>query len=201
MSPEVIAQGVRKAEKEADFLLVLLRDLHKDVAFICELNAPYTVLLYEKFGRMREQNIRNSADERSLWAMWRTLLSTKLGDVWRLEETVTQISKRYYDGHSLLFSEDESTLRLQISWLEDLAGYYNTLQRRNQACLAIDLEALWSSVRRQAFREVGKRVAQAQATTLEDFGEFAAASKVMEPFELGLLEKLRAEGESEKRTT
>jgi len=40
--------------------------------------------------------------------------------------------------------------------------------------------------------EVAERVANAKSTTLEDFGEPDAARKIVEPYALASLEKLRA---------
>jgi hypothetical protein len=191
MGPEVIARAVREAQKEADFLIVLIRGLQKDVQLTCELNAPYVVLLYEKLQRMREQIVRGSGFEPTAWGLWRGVLVRRLTEVWRLRETIKEISERYFEHHSLLFPEDERCLNEQICRLEELAEHCNTMQRSFARRARIDLKSLLSSIRKQVLFDVGESVAHAKSTTLEDFGEWEAARRVLEPYKAALVEKLR----------
>ena len=101
----------------------------------------------------------------------------QLSDLWRLREVIKEISKSYYDSHPLLFSEDECTLREQICGLEEQVRCYNSWQRKNKARYLLDLEALRPSIRTQVLKEVRRRVAQAQSTTLEDFGNWRQLRK------------------------
>jgi hypothetical protein len=47
--------------------------------------------------------------------------------MWRLRDTIAEISKNYYDGHSLLLPEAESELKQRIRVAEALATTYNTI--------------------------------------------------------------------------
>ena len=113
----------------------------------------------------------------------------------QLRETVVAISERYFAGHPLLFPEDANTLDKDIDALEELTKHYNSLEGGLPGWTAIDIDVVASSIREQLSAEVAVRVAHAKATTLEDFGELAAAWKLMEPFDLAALKRLRASTE------
>lgn len=192
MTPEVIAQAVREAQKQADFLMVLRKNLLNDVVLTCELNALHLLLLNEKLGRMLEQIIQGSGFETITWDLWRGVLVQRLSEMWRLRGTVQVISERYYDHHSLLFPEIDSRFNEQVRDIQELAKHCNTCYRRFAGRTVIHSKSLLSSIRKQVLVEVGERVAIAKSTILEDFGESEAAWRVMAPYDLAMLERLRA---------
>lgn len=198
---ELIVHAEQEARKQTYFLIVLVRDLQQAVDLECLLNAPYIVLLYEKLKRMLEQFTQCDSFEAVMWDMWRAVLIRRLCAMWRLRQTIMDISERYFDNHPLLFPEDTSTLEDQIHSLEESIKHYNSLEAELPVWTAIDVDALASSVREQVVEEVSERVANAKSTTLRDFGESEAAWKIVEPYALAHLEKLRAKDRQEEVTS
>jgi len=114
MKPELTAQVVRDAQKQADVLIVLVSHLQKCVRSECTFNAPHVLLLYEKLSRMLEQFVHQGRFEPEAWDLWRAVLMKRLLTMWQLREAIVAISARYYDGHPLLFAKDESRLNQDI---------------------------------------------------------------------------------------
>jgi hypothetical protein len=110
MKPELMASVVRDAQKQADALIVLIRQLHQCVHLECTVSAPYIVLLYETFKRLLEQFVHQDRFEPEAWDLWRAVLMKRLITMWQLREAIAVISASYYDGHPLLLAEDESKL-------------------------------------------------------------------------------------------
>jgi len=201
MKAELIVHAEQEARKQTDFLIVLIRDLGRDVELECTLNAPYIMLLHEKFGRLLEHLTQLDRFESKAWELWRTVLLRRLGDMWQLRETIVAISERYFERHPLLFPEDANKLDQHIHCLEKLTKYYNRLEGGLPAWTAIDVDALVSSSREQVLEEVAERVADAKSRVLRDLGESEAAWKIVEPYALASLEKLRASRSMEEEVT
>lgn len=196
MKRELILRVEQEARKETDFLIVLIRNLHREVHEECSLDAPYIVLLYEKLKyRLEHYTQRAVKFEPEIWNIWRAILIHRLTCMRQLRETVVAISERYFAGHPLLFPEDANTLDRDVDSLEELTKHYNSLKAGLPAWTAIDIGALASSIREQLSVQVAERVAHAKATTLEDFGELEAGWKLMEPFAFARLKRLRASRE------
>lgn len=196
MKRELILPAEREARKQTDFLIILIRNLHWEVHEECTLDAPYIVLLYEKFKRMLEHYTQRAAKfDPEIWEIWRAILIRRLTRMRQLSETVVAISERYFDGHPLLFPEEANTLDNNIDALEKLTKHYNSLEGGLPAWTTIDVEALASSIREQLSAQIAERVVHAKATTLEDFGELEASWKLTEPLALAELKRLRASRE------
>ena len=191
MKPEKIRQVVREAQKQTDFLIVLIRNLHHYVWWECTLNPPYILLLYERFERLVEQCVHRDKLEPKAWDLWRAVLMRRLFAMWQVKNTIEGISVRYYDGHQLLFAENESELNQQIESLEKLAKHYNRLAKDVPSLTAINMGRHSSSVQKRALDQVGELIAIAKSTTLDDFGEHEAASKILKPYALAELESIR----------
>lgn len=191
MRPEVARHPAREAAKQTDFLIVLVWSLPIDVESACVLNAPYIVLLHEKFMRMLEQYVQCDKFEPIMWEMWRATLIERLCSVWQLRNIIDAISQKYFDHQPLLFPEQASKLDDQVQALEKFAKEYNHLEGGLPAWTAIDFEALTCSIQDRVLAEMAERVAIAKSESLEDFGEPEAASKIIEPYEVAMLERLR----------
>ena len=192
MKPEFTAHAEREARIQTDFLFVLVRDLHREVRLECEMNVPYILLLHEKFARLLERFERGDRFEPMSWEMWRTVLIGRLSGMWRLRETIAAVSEKYFDRNPLLFPEDASRLNRQIDDLEELTRSYNSLRKKLPVWTAIEADALARSLHEQVLANVEEHVAGARSTTLEDFGDSEAAWKLVEPYALAALEKIRA---------
>ena len=192
MNPKLSMQAEREARKRTDVLIVLVRDLQRDVHLVCTLNAPYVVLLFEKLKRMLEHFTEHERFDATSWQLWRAILTQRLSEMWLYREAITEISQRYFDHHPLLFPEDAHRFDLQIQGLEQLVQHYNSLEGGLPEWTAIDSDGIVSFIREQVLAEVEERLANAKSTTLEDFGEREAAWKLREPYVLAMLKRLRA---------
>jgi hypothetical protein len=190
--PEVARQAAYEAQKQTDFLIVLVKELTQAVNLERRVNAPYILLLFEKLDRMLEQFAQSKKFNPTIWELWRATLIERLYSMWQLRDTIDTISEKYYDGQPLLFPEQANNLAIQVRDLEESAKRYNRLKGRLPAWRAIDLDALASAIREHVLAEVEERVAIAKSKSLEDFGESEAASKIIEPYELAMLERLRS---------
>jgi hypothetical protein len=183
--------AAREAEKQTDFLIVLVWSLPHDVESACILNEPYIMLLHERFMRLLEQFVHHDKFDPVMWQIWRATLIERLCSMWQLRNTIAAISERYFDNQPLLFREQVSKLGDQSQKLEEFAKHYNRLEGELPAWTAIELEGPASSMKERVLAEVAERVAIAKSKSLEDFGESEAAWKLMEPYELAMLDGLR----------
>ena len=188
---EVIASAARAARKQADFLFVLLSNLHYSVDILGTINGLRVAFLHEKYSHMLEQYLADRSLDQNDWNRWRANLIDTLAAMWRLRDTASEISTRYYDCHPLLFPENESSLTEDIRLLESLLQHYNSLQGMLPVCTAIDSDALLLSVRKDVPAEVERLAANALSTILFDYGERDEAWKVMQPHVLRARDSLR----------
>jgi len=194
MKPEFIAHVVLEAQKEADFLLVLIRHVRDDVASDSPLRGFQLLLLREKLARMLEHFVEHDRFDPEGWDQWRTGLINTLTPLWQLRATIAAISARFYDHHPILFREEDNGLNEDIRIAESLAVHYNRLERGLPSWTALDLDALQSSVEAEVPAAVQRRVTFARARSLRDFGEEEAARDLEEPIVLWAIENLRSSG-------
>lgn len=200
MKPELAQQVAREARKETDFLILLVWVLPRDVEEESRLNAPYVLLLFEKFHSMLEEFVRCDRFKPKMWKMWRAVLMLRLETMCKLSQTVDRISETYFDSQPLVFPEQSSDLDRHIHYLEDLAKAYNSLHGSIPDWTPIEIDALASSIREDVLAEVDKRVVMAKSRSLNDFGESEAADKLMKPYELAMLNRLRpSKGQTEAK--
>lgn len=191
MEYQRIMRVAREAKKQTDFLVVLALDLQQEVHFECTLNEPYIELLYEKFRRMLEHFVQGKFAP-SVWKQWRKVLIVKLMNLWRLRDTLEAISKKYFDHHAILFSEDARDLDSQIRILEELVAHYNSFNGRLPTWTGIKVQALRSRIQKEIDRRALERAANAKKRTLEDLGESEAAWKLVQPYAIDALRRFRA---------
>ncbi|HET9410122.1 MAG TPA: hypothetical protein VFO39_22995 [Candidatus Sulfotelmatobacter sp.] len=191
MKWELAVNAVRDAQIRTDFLIILIRNLQREVQLECMLNAPYVMLLFEKFKSMLEDLTEHDRFDTEMWELWRAILIQRFCGMRRSRELVFAVSNKYFDRHPLLFREDADTLNEQIQCFEKFIKYYNRLKTELPDWRVIDLDSLASSILKYLPDEVEKRVADAQATTLADFGESEAAWKTIEPYATAALQRLR----------
>lgn len=199
MKAQLIMHFAREARKETDFLIVLVRDMQKEVRHECLLNTPYILLLCEKLKRMLEHFTLQNKFEPEMWELWRGVLILRLRTLQLLKEIIGTISERYFDHQPLLFREDTTDFERHIGILEEFVKHYNSLKGELPVWTAIELNARASDFRKQVSYGMRIRVANAKSTTLEDFGELEAAWKLVQPFALAALtqlqESLRSRGD------
>lgn len=203
LEPELLEQAVRKAQKEADMLIVLLLDLHDHVRSKCELNSVQAQVVDERFMHLLQTYVYEGRFEPCKWDSWRALLSDNLIAMRQLRETVASISDSYYDSHPLLFAADEEKLNGVIVRLEDLTNDYNSWQNTLPDWKPIYTDA-HPSLAEHYDALVALRVSTAQAKTLKDFGETEAARKLLDSNAVGIcrmLNRLRSSSSPQTSTS
>jgi hypothetical protein len=190
--PELIARAELEAWKQADFLVVLVLKLNEEVLQNCQQSSPYLAFLWVQLRWMGAQFDEHGVFNATEWDHWRELLIDTLSRMWVLRATITAVSEQYYDCHSVLLLDQESSLNQCIEGAEVLAKVYNNLEGIGPSWTAIDLVTLQSSIEAQVPATVCERVAGAKASTLRAIGEWKAAWDLVEPYVLASIEKPRA---------
>ena len=192
MKAQFISRFERAARQETDFLVVLVRDLQSEVQRECLFYEPYVVLLYEKFERMLEHFTLQNKFKHEMWEMWRAVLILRLRTLLLLRDIIGAISARYFDHQPLLFREDDGDFEARIRSLEKLVKHYNCLKDGIPAWRKIKSYPRTSEFRKQVTEGMLVRIANAKSSMLRDFGESEDAWKVVQPYALASLAKLRA---------
>jgi hypothetical protein len=200
-TPELMERIVRDAQKQADVLVILIRDLHNRVHVECTVNAPYIALLYDKLRLLLVQHVHQGEFEPEAWDLWRAVLMKRLTTMCQLRDAIAAISARYYDGHPVLFVNDDSNLNRQIASLEHLTELYNELENGLPVWIAINFDAGSFSMREQLSAVVAEYVAMAESITLEDFGEHQAARDVVDRYVIRRLKQLRSSAARQDSST
>jgi hypothetical protein len=168
-----------QAEKRVTFLMVLA--FETNFAVQLQQSQPYAALLGLQLPLMckefQEQGIADSA----AWNTWRSTLINQLRDLWLLRSMINKIREQYFDGHDILFVDNASILAKSIEFMDYIVEFYNSLGGNPPAWHAIDTVNLQTEVEGQVPAAVERTVAVAKATTLLRFGDWAAASRVLEP--------------------
>ena len=194
LKPEFIARVALEAQKEADFLFVLIRNVRDDVASDSLLRGIQLLLLCEKLDRMLEHFVEHERFDPEAWDKWQAALINTITPLWQQRAIIAAISARFYDQHPILFAEEENGLEQDIRMAEALATQYNSLEGGLPSWTALDLIALQSSVEAEVPAAVDRRVIFARASSLRDFGEEEAARDLEEPIVLWAIENLHSSG-------
>jgi hypothetical protein len=188
---EELEQAVRAGQKQADMRIMLVLNLHDHVRSECRPNEAYANLLVEKYRRMLQDFTYHGKFESEDWDSWRALLIERLICMRQLKETVVSIGTKYYDGHPLLFANDEDDLNYEIGFLEDLTKSYSRLKDKLPAWQPINIDAQLSSLREHVEALVALRVDIATAKTLNDFGEPEASRELRDSLDFRVRRALK----------
>jgi len=194
MKEEFIAHVVLEAQKEVDFLFVLISDVRQDLALDSPLTGFQLLLLNEKLARMLEHFVEHERFDPEGWDEWRAALINTITPLWQQRAIIAAISARFYDHHPILFAEEQNGLEHDIRMAEALATQYNSLEGGLPSWTTLDLVALQSSVEAEVPAAVDRQVIFARARSLRDFGEEEAARDLEEPIVLWATEKLHSSG-------
>lgn len=178
LKPELLEQAVRDAIKQSDMLMVLVLDLHDHVRAKCAVNRIYCELLDERLTRIVGQTQYLGFVPKP-WELWRGLLIEKLLGMLSLRGVAQSISANYYDGHPLLFAEDENDLNTQIQCLEELLKEGNRIGAGLPAWEPIDLQPLSSHIEESVEMNAKGLVMSARAKTLMTFREEQPARELL----------------------
>jgi hypothetical protein len=192
---EVLDQAVREAQKQTDTLMVLILDVHEYVRSESRLNNLRVDLALEKYLRLLERYAFRGEFDPEAWDSWRAMLIETWAAISRLRKLVDSISETYFDGHALLFPEDDEVLNSDNSDLEGIAKSYNRSQHNLPHWKAIDLDAELSLIAEYVPAQAEHFVLIAKAKTLDAFGERGAAMKLLDLCEIRIsceLKRLRS---------
>jgi len=181
LKPESVARAELEARKQADFLIVLVIKLNEEVRLNCLHSSPHLAFLSVQLRWMRARFAEHGVFNATEWGHWRELHIDTLTRMWVLRATIAAVSEQYYDSHSVLFSDRESSLNQHIQDAEALAKVYNNLEGIVPAWTAIDLATLQFSIEEQVPAAVGELVAGAQANVLQVLGDWKAAWDLEQP--------------------
>lgn len=192
MEPKLIAKAELEAWKQADSLVVLVLNLNEQVQLDSRQSFPQLAFLWVQLRWMAEQHDEHGVFNATEWGDWRELLINTLVRTRLLRATIAAISERYYDSHSVLLHDHESSLDLCNQGAEQLVSAYNNLEGLLPCWTAIDLAALQSSIEAQVPVAVGEQMVDAEAKTLQAIGEWKAACDLREPYALARIERRRS---------
>lgn len=192
MEPKLIAKAELEAWKQADSLVVLVLNLNEQVQLDSRQSLPQLAFLSVQLRWMAEQHDEHGVFNATEWGDWRELLINTLVRTRLLRATIAAISERYYDSHSVLLHDHESSLDLCNQGAEQLVSAYKNLEGLLPCWTAIDLDALESSIEAQLPATVGEQLAGAKAKTLQAVGEWKAAGDLLEPYAFAKIERRRS---------
>ncbi len=106
---------------------------------------------------------------------WKNTFEMFLGELYAFQEAVASISRRYFDGHEVLFPDPARELAEVVRETEAIvADLKEELERIGQQ-VVIDLEALRKASGKEASRKTAYMVDMAKAEALDHLGEQRAA--------------------------
>jgi hypothetical protein len=179
-SPDFSPEPLLERWEQADFLVVLVQQLNADIVLDSRETGQNLSALFGGLGEMGREH-----KEPALFAEcggWRAGFVDTLTRLWLLKATIQAISKQYYDNHSILFADEETTLEEGIEFAESLANWYNHLEGALPGWTAIDLADLQSSIAAKVPAAVDEQVAQAQARILARNGHYKTAWELLKKF-------------------
>ena len=111
-----------------------------------------------------------------------------------LKQTVDAISAKYYDGHPLLFSEDERKLNNGIAWLEELSRTYNSFENDIPTVQPLNIDAEFRSTPARVEARVAHYEVIAKAKTWIDSGYPEIARELTDPYAMRVLRQMKQVG-------
>jgi hypothetical protein len=201
---ELLDQAVREAQKQTDTLMVLILDVHEHVSSESRIDHVSVDLVLEKYWRLLERGGYKGEFDPVAWDSWRAMLINKWTAIICLRKLVDSISETCFDGHTLLFAEDEELLNGNITALERMAKMYNDSEHDLAARRAIHLDTESPFIAEHVKALTEFFVSRAKGKTLSAFGERDAATKLLDSCESRLhreVKRLRSLGPKDDSVT
>ena len=115
--------------------------------------------------------------------LWRELAQNFLIEICSLDDAVAFVSKHYFDGRQILFTDYADCLDNLIEETKKLVEMFNDLcQEQEEQSYFIDLEEIRNDVREIAKGQVVKMVDMAKAQALESLGEDEEALRLVKKY-------------------
>ena len=118
-------------------------------------------------------------------ADWYARARAFIGELYLTVMATQQISRPYFDGHPILFSDRRECLDRLVEGLENVIQLYNESIGSRLHRYRIDIEGVKRAVQPHVSGKINSIVDRAKAETLFNFDEHDAAAAVLEPYIYG----------------
>ena len=110
---------------------------------------------------------------------WQRFVAGFLGEVYAFQEAVASISRRYFDGHEVLFPNVAKDMANVVKETERMVTDFDDECRPNlEEQAVVDPEAVRNGAGKEAAANIAGLVDMAKAKALEDMGEQEAAAEL-----------------------